>query len=139
MTKKATIQNITKKEFNDQYKNWSYGLKLDNGDEGFLSCKKEFNGGDEIEYEIEEAMSKAGKPYNKIKLPSSGFQPRGNWGGGTTSRGGNESFALSYAKDTVNAMMAAGFIEKNITSGDVATVVCSMATKYLDWLNEHKA
>lgn len=136
MTKKAVIQNLTKKEFNDQYKNWSYGVKFDNGDEGFLSCKKEFFGGEEIEYEIEEATSKAGKPYNKIKLPGSGNGFQKGFG---ASRGSNESFALSYAKDTVVAMMTGGLIQGSVSSTDITKVVCTVADSYLNWLNEHKS
>lgn len=135
MTKKAIIQNITKKEFNEQYKNWSYGLKLNNGDEGFLSCKKEFSGGEEIEYELETLQSKAGKDYNKIKLAGgsapSGFSGRGGYQK-TNPAENFPSFALSYAKDVAVAY------KEQIPPEKVADATIRMAEKFLDWLNSKK-
>lgn len=138
MTKKAVIQNITKKEFNEQYQNWSYGIKLDNGDEGFLSCKKEFTGGEEIEYEIEVLQSKAGKPYNKIKLPSSGNGFQGRGGGGYQKANPTEnfpSFSLAYAKDLTVAKLNQG---EKMDAKQMVDGTIWMADRLLDWLNKNK-
>lgn len=136
-TKTAKIQNITKKEFNDQYKNWSYALVLDNEDSGFLSCKKEFSGGEEIEYTIETAISKAGKEYHKIKLATAnGYSGRGY---AASARGANESFALSYAKDEVCAMIAAGLVPESLTTIQIAETTCKMAAIFKQWLDDNKS
>ena len=136
--KKSTIQNIKTKKFNDEYKTWNYAVVLANQDEGFLSSKKEFTGGEEIEYTIEALKSAAEKDYNKIKLASAnGFSGKGGGFQKSNPADNYPSFALSYGKDVIIAMMQNGNIPKTATSGEIAQTIVATADKFLKWLKEN--
>jgi len=72
-----------------------YGIGLSDGQSG-ESFGKEIP----IGTPVSELIIESGQYGNKIKLKSSG-SGNGWSGGGGGKRGGNESFALSYAKDLV--------------------------------------
>lgn len=66
----------------------------------------------------------------KKKAAVNGF----SGGGGKKST--NESFALSYSKDLVCAMLPK--MEKQPTSGELAKVVTTIAETFFNWLEGHK-
>jgi hypothetical protein len=117
-----------------------HDILMDNGDRGSIGKKTKgaLKVGDSLTYVLEE--NDRGNKIKEFKENgfSGSFNGRNNGNGGG-ARGGNESFALSYAKDTVVAMMTGGLIQGSVSSGDVAKVVCTMAETYLDWLNNHKS
>lgn len=71
---------------------------------------------------------------NKLKYN----KPNGFSGGSAKQRAGNESFALSYAKDIVVAMLMFGEIDKKAKSTDLSKVTMAMADEFFNWLEKHK-
>lgn len=57
-------------------------------------------------------------------------------GGGGAKKATNESFALSYAKDIVVAMLPN--MDKGLKSADVAKVTTVVAETFYNWLEGHK-
>jgi len=105
---KSKPKKITRFEKVDSYGATSFAIDFENGQGGYYSTKSpdaiKFVVGTEIEYNIEEKESKAGKKYFKITLPSeaAAFKP-------SAGRPQVEpriqmiSFAMAYAKDLVVA------------------------------------
>lgn len=81
----------------------------------------------------EEEVEKNGFKDVFIKKPKAAgkpFKPGGFSGG---SKGGNESFALSYAKDISVALINNEMLNPN--ENNVAEYCMAMANQFLDWLN----
>lgn len=97
-----------------------YGIGLSDGQSG-ESFGKEIP----IGTPMGELIIESGQYGNKIKLKSA--QGSGSWsGGGGKSRGGNESFALSYSKDLV----VAGKVD--------LSKILATADKFYTWLESKK-
>lgn len=90
-TKKSVVKSVTMSRDKttaearkDSYGNYAFTVAFENGDVGFHTSKTDnpsyFTVGQEAEYTIETLTGKTGNPYNKIKRPSSGFQPGGGGG-----------------------------------------------------------
>lgn len=138
--KTAQVEEILYiKEYDGKYgKTFYHEILLSNGDKGEIG-KKVSGGvkvGDSITYTLE-----TGEYGNKIKEVRD-FNGNGNGG----SKGGYSrapesdkypSFALSYAKDVVVAMIGTGEI-KGKSSAEISAVIMANAEKYLEWLNAHK-
>lgn len=135
--KTAKIERVVSvREYEGQYgKTFYFNLELDNGDIGSIGKKKQdaLKEGDSLTYTLEET-----EKGNKLKeVQQNGFSGGRNFGG--TSRGGNESFALSYAKDTICSMISANHLPETVTSTQIADVTCKIADRYLEWLNANKS
>ena len=95
MTTSKVTKVVNSKPYNGQNGTVYYHLlQMDNGDKINIGKKKELSVGDEITYEITETGQ---QEYNKAKSAQKEFT--GGFSG--KSKGGNGSFALSYAKDLV--------------------------------------
>ena len=112
------------KPFNNSYGTTYYHqLLLENGEKIEIGKKKEMKVGWEITYSVdvdgsqhEYSKAKSEQPQNQV------FQKKGG------SKGGNASFALSYAKDLAVAYVGQG---KDFTSDEIIKV----AEAFNDWLN----
>lgn len=135
-TKTAKIEDILNvRKWNGQNGVvYYFDILLDNHDRGSIGkkSKESLKVGDTLVYLLEE-----GEKGNKIKeFKENGFSGgfQGNRG---ATRGGNESFALSYAKDIVVAMIAKkATLDK--TPAELAEYTMTMADKFKHWLDEHK-
>lgn len=137
-TKTAKIERVVSvREYEGQYgKTFYFNLELDNGDIGSIGKKKAdaLKEGDVLTYTLEET-----ERGNKIKEAlQNGFQGGGRGFAGA-SRGANESFALSYAKDTVCALIAAGHTPESLTSIQIAETTCKVADIFKKWLDDNKS
>ena len=102
-------------------------IRFDNGEFGSLGKKQEnaVKVGDTITYELN---------GDRIKeIPQNGF---GGFRGGK-SQGSPSSFALSYSKDLMCAMVAAGKT-KDLTAQQIADSTIVVACKFRDWLKENQ-
>jgi hypothetical protein len=68
---------------------------------------------------------------DKIKMKA-----KNGFAGGGRPKAGNESFALSYSKDLVIAMLPK--MEKQLTSGELTKVVLATAEVFYTWLETKK-
>lgn len=114
-----------------------YKLEMDNGEVGEIGKKKPdaFKAGDSLTYTSEETQY--GLKFKAVQNGSFGGGFNGRAAG--SMRGGNESFALSYSKDVICAMIQAGMLPKDVSSADIAKATMATADKFLEWMNEHKS
>lgn len=130
-TKKS---RVTKVVHNTRQYNGANGITyyheitFENGDKGHYggkedTCRK-FTEGQESEYTIEEKINGQYKNYVIKPAQSASFMGR--------SKSGNESFALSYAKDVACAYIASG---KEFKSNQIIEV----AEAFYQWLQSKKA
>lgn len=130
--KTATITQVNESkpletQYGELFPHW---IKLDNGDEGVANKKKPgaLQVGQSLTYEVETKEGRNG-PYNKIKeVKDKPFSANG--------RGGNASFALSYAKDVAvaNIQMAG----QPIPMGKLGSKVLALADEFYEWLEGKK-
>lgn len=123
---------ITVREYDGQNgKVWYYKLAMDNGEVGEIGKKKPdaFKVGDSLTYTVE-----AGQYGNKFKAVQNGNGFQGRGGG---SRGGNESFALSYSKDYHVALIASGKTGE-ATAEQITASILKTADKFKAWLDANK-
>lgn len=102
-------------------------IKLDNGDFGSVGKKQEnaIKVGDTLNYEIN---------GDRIKeVQQNGF--RG--GNGGRSSGSPSSFALSYSKDLMCAMVTAGKTH-DLKAAEIADATIIVAVKFHNWLKENQ-
>lgn len=137
--KTATIDYIDSvRPYEGQYgKTYYFQLSMSNGDTGSIGKKKEdaLKIGDSLTYTLEE-----GERGNKIKeVQQTGYSGGFNGDGKTTQKSGNESFALSYSKDVICAMVQSGRIPETATSAQITDTILATANKFKDWLNENKS
>jgi len=105
---KSKPKKITKFDKVDSYGATSFAIDFENGQGGYYSTKSpdaiKFVVGQEIDYNIEEKESKAGKKYFKITLPNEAAAFKPNAGRPQVEpRIQMISFAMAYAKDLVVA------------------------------------
>lgn len=102
-------------------------IELDNGETGSIGKKTEnaFKVGDSLTYTSEESE------YGlKFKAVQNGF---GGNGFGGKSSGSPASFALSYSKDLMCSLVAAGKTS-DLKAQEIADAALVVATKFNDWL-----
>ena len=105
---KSKPKKITRFDKVDSYGATSFAIDFENGQGGYYSTKTpdaiKFVVGTEIEYNIEEKESKAGKKYFKITLPNEAAAFKPNAGRPQVEpRIQMISFAMSYCKDLIVA------------------------------------
>jgi len=108
-------------------------LEMESGLIGEIGKKKEnaFRVGDSLTFTVEDTSF--GKKFKEVKE----FGGGGNFGGGDSGRnaqGSARSFALSYAKDTEVALIAAGVPDDDITQN-----ILTRADAFLEWLEKGSA
>ena len=138
--KTAVIEDIlgTREWDGPNGKVFYFDVLMDNEDRGSIGKKSNtaLKVGDSLTYTLE-----VGERGNKIKeFKEGGFNGGYNGNGGKPqSRGGNESFSLSYAKDVVCSMLANGYVAKDKNSSQITEVTLAIADKFNNWLNENKS
>jgi hypothetical protein len=107
-------------------------IELDNGEVGEIGKKAEnaFKIGDSVTYTSEQ--TEYGLKFKAVQ-ENNGF--RGGNGGG--SRGSSASFALSYSKDLMCSMVAAGKTA-DLKAAEIADATMVVAAKFTNWLKEHE-
>lgn len=104
---KSIVTKVTKFDKKDSYGNSSFLIEFKNGDKGYYNSKDEnqskFVVDKEVEYEIEEKISAAGKSYFKISLPQSAKPFTGGGRPQVEPRIQMISFSASYSKDLIVA------------------------------------
>ena len=121
-----------KKEFDSNYgKLYSFLVEFENGDSGFYNSKNKdnpkFTVGKEADYTVEEKQGNKGS-YNIIKPVKKDFTTTYDKG---SSKGGNASFALSYAKDYYIACC------NHIDPKTDADTICEVAEIFKNWLDKN--
>lgn len=134
-TKKAIVSNVLQnvKQWNSPSGTIFYHeISFINGDKGSYGSKSEtctkFVTGQEAEYTIE---TKTNGQYTNVVIKPVQSQQSFSGNAGKKSFAGNESFALSYAKDLACANIAAG---KPITSEETVKI----AEVFYNWLQSKK-
>ena len=99
-----------------------FDVTFDNGDYGSYGTKERnqtaFVVGQQAEYERVEDGEYNGQPKYKIKVPYDGNKSGG--GGKGRPAGDPKSFAASYAKDIVKALIEAGHVK---ATGDITPLI----------------
>lgn len=100
-------------------------IRLDNGDFGSIGKKQEnaIKAGDTLNYEID---------GDRIKEVL-----QNNFRGNGKSAGSPSSFALSYSKDLMCAMVAAGKTQ-DLKAHEIADAALVVAVKFHNWLKENQ-
>lgn len=129
--KKSKILTATCKPEKDKYGNYSYTIKLENNDSGYISSKEEnkYKPNDLLEYTIELKKSEAGNEYGIIKDVNApkvgGFKQ--------TFKPNHAATALEAATEVVCSMVAAGYLEGK-KSSELSTVITANADVFCKWL-----
>lgn len=132
--KKSTVATATyKRSYQSKFgEMFVHEITFENGDKGDYNAKgkdqDKFVPGKEVEYTIETKIN--GNFTNVIIKPVSD-KPAVGGGFKAGTRSGNESFALSYAKDLGVAQIAAGKLVKS-------TEVIEVAEVFFNWLESKK-
>lgn len=146
LTSKVKVIKSVKPYTNTHGTTYYYTLQMENGDVGAIGKKKEnaYKIGDELNYTLKAKTSQTGNDYfvleeirpdnrndftNKTNTQSqrvSTFDAR-------TVKEKNKAFALSYGKDIVvaNSVSFTG-----ATPDQMADIACSIADKFLVWLEK---
>lgn len=124
-TKQSTVSKVLHnvRQYDSKFgKMYVHQIRFDNGDAGDYSSKTEtctkFKEGEQVDYTIEF------REYNGNRFATVKPVQQQQFGGG--KRGGNESFALAYAKDL------------GIARNDTDEAILKTADIFLNWLNSKK-